>query len=96
MNPYLNIHRPCGFATGTLDTRGKRQGRYPAEDYQTPYEKLRSLDPAVDLKPQLSGAQLDRTVAEIGDTECARRMSAAKSKLLRQCKVEAPLPPQFR
>ncbi len=43
LNPYLNYHRPCGFATVSLDARGKRQRRYPAEDYSTPYEKLKSL-----------------------------------------------------
>jgi hypothetical protein len=95
LNPYLNFHRPCGFATVTLDARGKRQRQYPAEDYKTPYEKLKSLEPQVDLKPELSWTQLDRTAALIGDTECARRMSAAKSKLLRQCKIQVPLPPRF-
>src|ERR1039458_8391743 len=25
LNPYLNYHRPCGFATVSLDARGKRQ-----------------------------------------------------------------------
>jgi hypothetical protein len=40
-NPYLNFYRACGFATGSLDARGKRQRSYPAEDYRTPYEKLK-------------------------------------------------------
>jgi len=25
LNPYLNFHRPCGFATLGLDARGKRE-----------------------------------------------------------------------
>jgi hypothetical protein len=25
LNPYLNFHRPCGFATVSLDAGGKRQ-----------------------------------------------------------------------
>src|ERR1700687_1260745 len=43
LNPYLNYHRPCGFATIRILPRGKRQRRYPVEDYRTPYEKLASL-----------------------------------------------------
>ena len=31
LNPYLNFHRPCGFATVTEDPRGKRRRRYPVE-----------------------------------------------------------------
>ncbi|MGH8647915.1 MAG: integrase, partial [Burkholderiales bacterium] len=42
-NPYLNYHRPCGFATIHINGRGKRRRIYPAEDYRTPYEKLVSL-----------------------------------------------------
>ena len=41
LNPYLNFHRPCGFATVSLDERGKRQRRYKTEDYQTRCEKLK-------------------------------------------------------
>jgi hypothetical protein len=42
LNPYLNFHRPCGFATVSPDERGKRQRQYETEDYRTPYEKLKS------------------------------------------------------
>lgn len=96
LNPYLNFHRPCGFATVTLDARGKRKRRYPAQDYATPYEKLKAL-PGGDklLKPGISFAQLDKQAAALSDTEWARKMSAAKTKLLRACKVEAPVPPRF-
>ena len=43
-NPYLNYHRPCGFARVEVADNGKRRRRYRLEDYRTPYEKLRSLD----------------------------------------------------
>jgi hypothetical protein len=60
-NPYLNFHRPCGFATVSWDARGKRQRRYPAQDYATPYEKLKSLPEAEQyLRPELSLARLER------------------------------------
>jgi transposase InsO family protein len=96
-NPYLNFHRPCGFATVTLDERGKRRRQYKIEDYGTPFEKLKSLVGAEQyLKPGLSTAELEREALAMSDTECTRRMSAAKMRLLRQCKVYSPFPPLFR
>ena len=95
LNPYLNFHRPCGFATVSLDERGKRQRKYKTEDYRTPFEKLQSLPEAERfLKPGLSLPELQKRALAISDTECARRMSAAKSKLLRQC--QTPSLPEFR
>jgi transposase InsO family protein len=96
LNPYLNYHRPCGFATVSVDARGKRQRRYRLGDYATPYEKLKSLSEAAQyLKPNLAFAQLDQAASRMSDTECAKRMGAAKSKLLQSCKIEAPFPPRF-
>jgi hypothetical protein len=97
LNPYLNFHRPCGFATVSLDERGKRRRQYKTDDYRTPFEKLKSLEGAERyLKPGLSLAELEREALAMSDTECARKMNAAKSRLLRQCKVQSPLPPSFR
>jgi transposase InsO family protein len=93
-NPYLNYHRPCGFATTSFNARGKRTRRYKADDYRTPYEKLKSLPEAAQyLKQDGSFARLDRTATKMSDTECARKMGEAKAKLLRQCKMESPFPP---
>jgi hypothetical protein len=36
---------------------------------------------------------LEREALAMSDTACARQMNAAKSRLLRQCKVQSPLPP---
>ena len=95
LNPYLNFHRPCGFATVSLDERGKRQRKYKTEDYRTPFEKLQSLPEAERLlKPGLSLPELEKRALAISDTECARRMSAAKAKLLRQC--QTPSLPKFK
>ncbi len=95
-NPYLNYHRPCGFATLTRDQRGKQKRVYPVGDYQTPYEKLKSLPNAEQyLKPELSFDQLDQQAQTMSDTECAQRMKRAKEKLLRACKIESPVPPRF-
>jgi transposase InsO family protein len=95
-NPYLNYHRPCGFAQVRVDERGRRRRRYRHQDYATPYEKLRSLPEAHRyLKDGLRWELLDRFAYALGDTEAARRMMQAKTELLRQCKVESPLPPRF-
>jgi len=97
LNPYLNLHRPCGFATVSLDERGKRRREYKTEDYRTPFEKLKSLELAEPcLRRGVSLAELEREALTASDTECARKMNAAKSKLLRQCKVQSPVPPPFR
>jgi transposase InsO family protein len=97
LNRYLNFHRPCGFATVSLDERGKRRRQYKTEDYRTPLEKLQSLERAEQyLQPGLSLAELQREALAMSDTECARQMNAAKSRLLRQCKVQSPVPPPFR
>ena len=93
---HLNFHRPCGFATVTTDARGKRKRIYKAEDYMTPYEKLGSLSDAKTLlKPGISIALLELQATALSDTEYAKRMSAAKKKLLRVCKMESPFPPRF-
>ena len=96
LNPYLNFHRPCGFATVSHDARGKRQRKYKVEDYATPYEKLKSLPEAASyLKQGMSFARLDQLASNMSDTECAKKMATAKAKLLRIVKTESPIPPRF-
>ena len=86
-NPYLNYHRPCGFATLEVSDNGKRRRRYRLEDYRTPYEKLLSLDEWEDhLKEGISSALLEQQARRMSDTECALRMQAIKRKLLAQCR----------
>ena len=97
LNPYLNYHRPCGFATVSLDERGKRHRQYKHGDYRTPFEKLQSLAEAEKfLKPGVSLQAMEREALAMSDTNCARRMGAAKAKLLQRCKAQLPIPPQFR
>jgi transposase InsO family protein len=95
LNPYLNFHRPCGFARVSLDARGKRRRQYLREDYATPYEKLKGLEKGEQyLKPHTSFAQLEQIARKMSDTESARKMSAAKAELLRRCQRESPTPPR--
>lgn len=88
-NPYLNFHRPCGYATIKTNQRGKRRRTYPHKDYRTPWEKLTSLkDWQNYLKPGITEAMLTRQAQERSDTEAARRMQKAKVTLLAQCRKQ--------
>jgi hypothetical protein len=83
LNPYLNFHRPCGFATIRTAARHRRKRVYRAEDYQTPFEKLTSLPKWENyLKPGVDAKQLLRESQKLSDTEAARNMQKAKIALL--------------
>jgi hypothetical protein len=87
-NPYLNFHRPCGFAALSTGARGRVRRRYPVDDYRTPFEKLTSLDQWQQyLKPGLSEARLRTQAAQRSDTEAARQMQKAKFDLLKRVRL---------
>jgi transposase InsO family protein len=95
-NPYLNYHRPCGFAQIRLDERGRRRRVYRSENYATPYEAFRALPDAHRyLKDGVRWQLLDGIAYAGSDTDAARRMMRAKTELLRRCKLESPFPPRF-
>lgn len=86
-NPYLNFHRPCGFATVTTDEKGKRKRTYRPDDYRTPYEKLISLSQWTRcLKEGITPEFLKRQAGSMSDTEAARIMRSAKLALLAECR----------
>lgn len=79
-----------------MDERGRRRRIYRAQDYVTPYEKLRSLpDAHRHLKAGMRWELLDGFAYAASDTEAAQRMTHTKNELLRRCKSEWPLPPRF-
>lgn len=82
-NIYLNYHRPCGFATVTVDGKGKRHRKY--EVYQTPYEALKNLpDAAQYLKDGVTFEQLNKIAMSESDNECAKQMQKEKQELFRK------------
>lgn len=86
-NPYLNFHRPCGFATVTVDEKGRRRKKY--ETYQTPYERLKAIEDAAEddvtyLRDGVSLEALDKIAAKQTDNECAQGMQEAKDRLFRK------------
>ena len=87
-NPYLNYHRPCGFATIDVRDNGKRRRHYRPNDYRTPYEKLVSLEGWEDyLKTGITAAYLEQRARKMSDTECALRMQQRKRTLLDACRT---------
>ena len=86
-NIYLNFHRPCGFSTIIKDKKGKEKKIYKPEDYQTPYEKLKSLENAKQyLKDGISFKMLDRIAYQKSDNEFAEEMQEFKEQLFENFK----------
>jgi hypothetical protein len=87
-NPYLNFHRPCGYATIVTSPRGKRKRTYRHKDYRTPYEKLTSLKEWTEyLKEGITAGVLKQRAEALSDTESARRMQQAKLSMLARCRT---------
>jgi len=92
-NIYLNYHRPCGFATDYIDSKGKIKKKY--DTYMTPYEKLRSLPNAeIFLKPGITFELLDKIAYAKSDNEYAALTQKAKVELFnkfRHQKLQFPM-----
>lgn len=85
-NPYLNFHRPCGFASLRVDKRGKEKKVY--RDYLTPYEALKGITGAKNfLKLEISFKKLDKIAFMYSDNEWAKIMEKEKQKLFEKIKV---------
>ncbi len=88
LNPYLNYHRPCAQADVQIDEKGRKRVSY--KRYQTPLETLLALDkPAQYLRQGLSISILKRIAGALSDTDAARRMQQAKSKLFEKLRLTA-------
>jgi len=86
-NIYINYHRPCGFSTTIKDKKGKEKKVYKQEDYQTPYEKLKSLENAEQyLKDDISFKELDKIAYQKSDNEFAEEMQKVKEELFKNFK----------
>lgn len=85
LNPYLNYHHPCGFASLTVDKRGKEKKKYDV--YLTPYQKFRTLVNCEQyLKPGITLEMLDSIAYNKSDNEFARGMKKAKEELFKNFK----------
>lgn len=86
-NIYLNYHRPCGYATVITNKKGKQKKIYKQENYQTPYDKFKSLPNAKQyLKENISFKMLDEIAYQMSDNDFAEIMCKAKENLLKNFK----------
>lgn len=84
-NPYVNFHRPSGYATTIIDHKGKEKKVYHL--YETPYAYFRNLPDAERfLKDGLTFADLDRVATATSDLNCAILMQKTKSELFKSFK----------
>jgi hypothetical protein len=74
------VHRPCGFASTTVDKRGKEKKVY--KTWQTLSERLQSLEDWEQYLKEGVTAQNIKTIASRrSDNDYARLMRAARNKL---------------
>lgn len=89
-NPYLNFHRPCGFATVTVDEKGRRRKKY--KTYQTPYERFKMIVNTEKkrkyLREGITLKTLDALAAKQTDNEAATLMQAARDQLFKKFAAE--------
>jgi hypothetical protein len=86
-NPYLNFHRPCGFATTTTDDKGKEKKKY--DIYLTPYEKLKSLENWTQyLAPGRTQKELDEASVSHSHNGWAKLMQEAKLSVFKNIKFK--------
>ena len=91
-NRYINYHRPCAFASESIDAKGKIKKIYPQDGYKTPYEKLRSIPGArKHLKKGVTFKQLSHFAAELSDNEMAKIVQTKREEMFREIqKVPSP------
>jgi hypothetical protein len=75
LNPYLNYHHPCGFATLKVDRRGKEKKKYNSPPDCEQY-----------LKPGITLEMLDRIAYDMSDNEFVGKMKKVKEELFKNFK----------
>ena len=84
-NPWLNLHRPCLFATEIVSPKGKIVKRYKHKDVKTPLECLVLLDKQnlVTFKTSATLTALLVQSKQMTDLAAAQQMQRAKSNLFK-------------
>ena len=82
-NPWLNLHRPCMFASETVSAKGKVIKRYRHEDVQTPLACLSKLcvNGLAHLKTGVTLVALQALADAKTDLAAAQAMQRAKAEL---------------
>jgi transposase InsO family protein len=92
LNPFLNFHRPCLFATELPDPKkpGRTKRVYRAQDVMTPLDKLASLPDAKKyLREGITLEHLHALARALTDVQAAEALNAARAALFRQVLARA-------
>jgi transposase InsO family protein len=87
LNPYLNFHRPCLFATDVADPKkpGRIKRVYRAKDAMTPLDKLASLPQASQhLRAPMTLEHLYALATALTDVQAAQERNEARLALFRR------------
>jgi transposase InsO family protein len=87
LNPFLNYHRPCLFATDRADPKkpGRIKRVYLSKDAMTPLDKLVSLPEAASyLKPGITLADLQQLAQALSDVQAAEELNEARHALFKR------------
>ncbi len=87
LNPFLNFHRPCLFATDKPDPKkpGRIKRVYRAQDAMTPLDKLASLpEPAKYLREGVTLKDLHELATALTDVQAAEELNEARAALFRR------------
>ena len=87
LNPFLNFHRPCLFATEVADAKkpGRIKRVYRPRDAMTPLDKLVSLpDAAKYLRKGVTLQELQLLARALSDVQAAHELSEARAALFRR------------
>ena len=82
-NPWLNLHRPCMFASETITAKGKLVKHYRHDDVKTPLERLSQLcaQGLARLKEGVTLEDLHTRATAQTDLAAAQAMQRAKAAL---------------
>ena len=92
LNPFLNFHRPCLFATDRADPKkpGRIQRVYCPKDAMTPLDKLASLSQATSfLRQGITFADLHALAHALTDLQAAEELYEARQALFRRSHARA-------
>jgi len=87
LNPFLNFHRPCLFATDVADPKkaGRIKRVYRARDAMTPLDKLTSLPEAASfLREGITLEDLHALARALTDIQAAEELNEARLALFRR------------
>jgi transposase InsO family protein len=92
LNPFLNFHRPCLFATELADPKkpGRIKRVYRSRDAMTPLDKLASLSAAASfLRPGVTLLELHQLAHALTDVQAAEELNEARQALFRRVPARA-------